>query len=187
MNIIEHRTVVEVEADRRKCPRETKIANDHDPGITPSSHAPGNSRSSSIDRINVRQSIRTIINHRVKPMDAVTNGLVLGSCRWQLHRTGFGQCLILHSSSGSSRHHRRSRSRSPTSSSRRQHRHHRHDSRSPVRSTSSSKHNGSGGGHSSSTSHRPAEPTVDEDDEETTRILENIQRSMKEPANVPME
>ncbi|CAF1475368.1 unnamed protein product [Adineta steineri] len=71
------------------------------------------------------------------------------------------------SRSGSSRRHRRSRT--PTSSSRRHHRH-RHDSRSPV---SNSKSNGN------NDNTRPADSTTThvDDDEETTRILEDIQRT----------
>lgn len=106
------------------------------------------------------------------------------------------------SRSGSARRHRRSRT--PTSSSRRHHRH-QHSSKSPssVSSSSKSKANGSTGEHGSSRhrhksddhppkKHVDAEPEVD--DEETTRILESIQRSMKDDggrrkdqANVPMD
>lgn len=91
-------------------------------------------------------------------------------------------------SSGSARRHRRSRSPSGTSSSRRHHRH-RHDSRSPV---SNSKQNGSS---DSRRKDKPIDnvPTTVEDDEETTRILESIQQSMKEDntekgqSSIPME
>ncbi|CAF1303007.1 unnamed protein product [Adineta steineri] len=86
------------------------------------------------------------------------------------------------SRSNSSRRHRRSRSRSRshsrTSSSR--HHRHRHNSKSPVHSSSNSKQNGN------DDIQRNDKPNNDvssshindnnEDDEETTRILENIQR-----------
>ncbi|CAF1076816.1 unnamed protein product [Rotaria sp. Silwood1] len=79
------------------------------------------------------------------------------------------------SRSGSSRRHRRSRSHSGTSSSKRHHRH-QHHSKSPVHSSSNSKYN------ESNDSQRKNKPDDNvstnhvDDDEETTRILENIQR-----------
>lgn len=116
------------------------------------------------------------------------------------------------SRSGSSRRHRRSRSRSGTSSSRHHHHRRRHDSRSPVHSSSHSKQNGTGDSRSKDKSNEnsspidvpppppplpppssqsPAPPTDNgDDDEETTRILESIQRSMNEQNNTnttPME
>ncbi|UJR21001.1 hypothetical protein I4U23_024101 [Adineta vaga] len=84
------------------------------------------------------------------------------------------------SRSGSSRRHRRSRSRTPTSSSRRHHRH-RHDSRSPI------EHSKSNGSNHDTDRHTDSTKAHVDDDEETTRILENIQRSMKESNNYTKE
>ncbi|CAF4092054.1 unnamed protein product [Rotaria socialis] len=87
------------------------------------------------------------------------------------------------SRSGSSRRHRRSRSRSNTSSSKRHHRH-RHHSKSPVHSSSHSKHNGNGDSQHKDKPDDNASTNHVEDDEETTRILEYIQRTMKEDKNI---
>ncbi|CAF1252212.1 unnamed protein product [Adineta steineri] len=84
------------------------------------------------------------------------------------------------SRSNSSRRHRRSRSRSHSRTSSSRHHRHRHNSKSPVHSSSNSKQNGN------DDIQRNDKPNNDvssshindnnEDDEETTRILENIQR-----------
>ncbi|CAF0984314.1 unnamed protein product [Rotaria sordida] len=78
------------------------------------------------------------------------------------------------SRSGSSRRQRRSRSRSGTSS--KHHHRHRHHSKSPVHSSSNSKYNDSGDFQRKDKSDDNVSTNHVDDDEETTRILENIQR-----------
>ncbi|CAF0752149.1 unnamed protein product [Adineta steineri] len=85
------------------------------------------------------------------------------------------------SRSNSSRRHRRSRSRSHSRTSSSRHHRHRHNSKSPVHSPSNSKQNGNDDiqrndkpNNDVSSSH--INDNNDHDDEETTRILENIQR-----------
>ncbi|CAF0841746.1 unnamed protein product [Adineta ricciae] len=82
------------------------------------------------------------------------------------------------SRSGSARRYRRSRT--PTSSSRRHHRH-RHDSRSPI---PHSKSNGSS--HDTNRHADSANAHVD-DDEETTRILESIQRKKEKSSKIEFD
>ncbi|CAF3665466.1 unnamed protein product [Rotaria sordida] len=79
------------------------------------------------------------------------------------------------SRSGSSRRQRRSRSRSGTSS--KHHHRHRHHSKSPVHSSSNSKYNDSGDFQRKDKSDDNVSTNHVDDDEETTRILENIQRT----------
>ena len=169
---------------------ETKIDADHDRSNSDSADQYETSFAFLDPTIDHRSTHETIVHpDRVREIDDVTNALDPGELSEDFLNS---EGIEWSSFSSSSRHHR---SRSPTSSSSsRRHHRHRHDSRSPGPSSSKPKPNGTDDpkAHRSSgvtaTAVPPSREQDGDEDEETTRILESIQRDMrKEPAHVPME